>query len=652
MDLSMTRFSLALACLALHAYAQAAEAPLLHELFSDHVVLQRDKPLVLWGTTKPRTSVKVTIANLTTSAMSDESGAWTATLAPLGIGGPYRLSVEAGDRRQQVEDVMIGDVWLCSGQSNMVLPVNRALDARSEIAGSTNDSIRMLTIPLRTSLEPRTHFDGDIAWLKAEPRNVPEFSAACFYFARELQKTAHRPMGLINSSWGGSRIEAWMSKQALQPLEGYPDLLELVTKYASDPAVAMQRWGKRWEAWWQSNAAKREVPPWSRESPSGQWSPIPGLLGPWERWGIPELARYDGMVWYRSHFQLTAAQARQRATLALGRIDEVDHLWVNGQFIGTTSGADVQRNYRIDPKVLRSGDNVIAVDVLDTYGDGGIIGSPQDRKLLLEDGTAVTVDSDWRFQQAADIGSPPRAPWEVTAGVTLIRNAMIAPLGSLPIEGAVWYQGESNTSAPGNYDSLLKGLMSDWRKQFGAELPFLIVQLANYGPPLTEPKDSGWAELREAQRLVVKRDPHAALAVAIDIGDRYDIHPANKQELGRRLARAARHLVEHESIAASGPAVIAAKRRAGKIEVTFGDVEGELIAYGARRPIGFQLCGAESASCEFVEADIAGNTISLPDAGSTATHVRYCWADSPICTLYDRSTLPAGPFDIAIQQER
>jgi len=651
MDLRMTRYSWVVACLALHSHVQAAEPPLLHELFSDHVVLQRDKPLVLWGNAKPRTQVKVAIANVTASAMSDESGAWNATLTPLASGGPYRLSVAAADRRQQVEDVLIGDVWLCSGQSNMALQVHRALDARSEIAGSTNDSIRMLTIPLRASLAPRAHFDGDIAWLKAEPRNVPEFSAACFYFARELQKTTHRPMGLINASWGGSRIEAWMSKDALQPLDGYPDLLDLVTKYASDPAVASQRWGKRWEAWWQSKTPKREGTPWSRESPSGHWSSIPGLLGPWERWGIPELARYDGMVWYRAHFQLTAAQARQHATLALGRVDEVDHLWMNGQFVGTTSGAGVQRNYPIDPKLLRSGDNVIAVNVLDTYGDGGIIGSQQDRKLMLADGTAVTVDADWRFQKAADIGPPPRAPWEVTAGVTSIRNAMIAPLGSLPIEGAVWYQGESNAGDPGNYGSLLMGLMSDWRRQFGAELPFLIVQLANYGPPLTAPKDSGWAELREAQRLVVNQDPHAALAVAIDIGERYDIHPANKQELGRRLARAARHLVEHESIAASGPAVMGAHRRAGKIEVTFGDVEGELIAYGARRPIGFQLCGAASTSCEFVEADIAGNTISLPDAGSTATHVRYCWADSPICTLYDRSTLPAGPFDIAIQQE-
>ncbi|MET0496693.1 MAG: sialate O-acetylesterase [Steroidobacteraceae bacterium] len=649
---SLVRAGAVLASLAFQPCAHADDSPLLHELFGDHVVLQREQPIVVWGTTQPAAQLTLTLAGSTASAVADAAGKWTATLPAMKAGGPHVLVAESGGRQQKIDDVLIGDVWLCSGQSNMGLQVKYALDAHSQIAGSTNDSIRMLTVPLSIATTPLERFGKAAAWLKAEPRNTPDFSAACYYFARELQKTTHVPMGLVNSSWGGSRLEAWMSEGSLRGIENYGVPLDLLALYAKDPAAAKRAWGQQWEKWWRGKVSQSPQP-WELKQDS-EWRPAPRGLGAWERWGVSELANYNGMLWYRTRVTLTAAQARQPATLSLGRIDEVDEVWVNGRFADTNSGADVSRVYKLDAKLLHAGENVIVVNALDTYGDGGMVGSPSERKLTFGDGATVALDQDWQFHRVpADIGSPPRAPWESTAGVTTIHNAMIAPLGRFGFKGAVWYQGESNTGDAGNYQALLAGLMSDWRGKFGADLPFLIVQLANYGMPPTKPVESGWASLREAQRLAVKQDAHAALAVTIDIGDRYDIHPANKQELGRRLSRAARNLIEHEAIAVSGPVVASARAVQGTVEVAFDDVEGELVAYSSQRPIGFELCGAAPGSCRFVDAVIEGKRVVLSAAGQTpATRVRYCWADSPVCTLYDKSTLPAGPFEVTIDAER
>jgi sialate O-acetylesterase len=249
----------------------------------------------------------------------------------------------------------------------------------------------------------------------------------------------------------------------------------------------------------------------------------------------------------------------------------------------------------------------------------------------------------------ARIGSPPRTPWEATAGLAAIANAMIAPLGAYGLRGVLWYQGESDVERASTYDTLLAALMRDWREQFRFELPFLIVQLANYGRPTATPMDSGWARLREAQRRAVDADGNAALAVAIDIGESTDIHPANKQELARRLARAARHLVYGEQLAPSGPRPLAAMRAGDAVTVRFGDVDGALVAYSAAGPIAFELCDADGAQCRFVRAQANGDTVTLDATAGPADRVRYCWADSPVCNLYDASGLPAVPFEIPVE---
>jgi alpha-glucuronidase len=629
-------------------------APLVSSLFQDHAVLQRGQPIKAWGWAAPADLVTVSLAGTSATARAEGSGRWTATLPAMEAGGPYSLGVSAqSGAHQTISDVLIGDVWLCSGQSNMVLQVHRTLDSRAQIAGSANDSIRMLTVGLTSSPVPLQNLSAPVQWQPAAPATVPEFSATCFYFARELQKTVHVPMGLINSSWGGSNIQTWMSEGAIHAAGGYDAALALLKLSAADVPAATQRWGEMWEAWWRSHTATTPgAEPWSASSSiSRTWRAAPPALGVWEEWGVPALANYNGIVWYRTTLKVSAQQAAQPATLTLGTIDEVDETWVNGKPVGYTSGAGTDRVYELPARQLRAGENTIAVAVLDTYASGGVYGPAEKRALHLADGTSIPLDGEWRYQIApSNMGPAPRAPWEPVGGLTMIHNAMIAPLVPYGLRGVVWYQGESNTEEAGRYEKLLSGLMADWREKFGRDLPFLIVQLANYGPASTAPTDSQWARLREAQRMAVAHDAHAGLAVAIDLGERSDIHPANKQEVGRRLARAARRVVYGESIAPSGPAPLAARRADGRVVVTFADVGDQLVAYGANRPIGFELCGADQPSCRFVDAVAQKDRVWLDSgAGAAATRVRFCWADSPVCTLYDKSGLPAGPFEIAIQ---
>jgi sialate O-acetylesterase len=632
------------------AQPQAA-AVLLNPMFQDHVVLQRDKPITVWGSAAPGETVTVSLGSAAiTTRTASPSGHWTAVLPAMPAGGPYDLTARlASGSSQTAHDVLIGDVFLCSGQSNMVLPVHRTLNSRVEILEGNNDTIRMLTVPLTISMTPLETFAEPVKWQPATSATVPEFSGACYYFARELQKTVHVPLGLITSAWGGTLIQPWMSDGALRAIGGYDRKLELLHEFANDPQAASQQWGKVWESWWRD---QMHTEPWRVTFDTADWRVAPRPLGYWELWGVPELADFDGQMWYRTTVTLTATQAAQPATLTLGAIDQIDAAWLNGRWLGTTSGANKERAYTVPARILKKGQNTLAVNVLDTYSYGGIYGPADKRALHLADGTAVQLDQEWRYQIVpSSIGPPLRAPWEDVAGVTLVHNAMIAPLGSYGLRGIIWYQGESNADDAPHYQSLLEGLMADWRNQFGAGLPFLVVQLANYGPASTAPAASDWATLREAQRLAVAQDAHAGLAVAIDIGERTDIHPANKQELGRRLARAARHVVYGESIAPSGPVPTAAHTEGAHVVVSFKDITGtSLVAYGAYRPLGFELCGTDQASCRFVDATLQSDRVILePVHGAPApTRVRFCWADSPVCTLYDRFGLPAGPFEIPI----
>ena len=639
----------AVVCSLACAAARAAPAALLAPPFQDHAVLQRDRPIALWGRAPPRERVSVAFAGREVATQAAADGTWRAELPATRAGGPYELTVRAqGGATQQLRDVLVGDVWLCSGQSNMVLQVHRALDSRAEIAGASDPAIRLLTVQNDTSLVPLDEFKRPVSWQPVTSATIADFSAACYFFARELRKTVDVPMGLINASWGGSAISTWLDEPTLRSLGALREPLALLAAYRQSPERGMAQWGEAWQRWWRARSG--DAPgkePWSA-AVDASWKRVPAF-GPWENWAGAGLEQFNGMVWYRTSVNLGAEQAARAARLALGAIDDVDETFVNGVPVGNNANSGEQREYSLPRGALRAGANTIAVNVLDTYATGGMSGPAERLALRFDDGSAVPLAGPWVYKVVDPrLGSPPRTPWEATAGLATIANAMIAPLGAYGLRGVLWYQGESDVERAASYDTLLAALMRDWREQFKFALPFLVVQIAGYGPPSAVPVDSGWAALREAQRRAVEADGNAALAVAIDIGERTDIHPANKQELARRLARAARHLVYGEAVSPSGPRPLIATRAGDEVLVRFRDVEKGLVSYSAAGPIAFELCDSSAAHCRFVAATAAGDTVTLAAAGGPAERVRYCWADSPVCNLYDGSGLPAGPFEIPV----
>jgi sialate O-acetylesterase len=642
-------------CAALFAAAKAyaADPPLMNAMFADHAVLQRDRPIPVWGQAQPGEEVTVTLSGATRTARADAAGLWSVDMPEQPASGPHTLTARTATRMQNAHDVLVGDVWLCSGQSNMEFSVRGSLNSRAEIAASADDAIRQVKIPRASSLVPRAGFEAPLEWKVAGPDSTADFSATCYFFARELKKTVNVPMGLVVSAWGGSKIEPWMSAAALRAVGGYETALQVGAEFRSDESAAAAHWGDYWKQWWRAQgAATQGREPWTQtRADAAQWRAAPAELTPWESWGVPELANFDGMVWYRAHLALSAAQAKQAATISLGLIDEVDLVFVNGRAVGSGPCCN-ERSYKLPAGVLKAGDNLIVVNVLDTYASGGMSG-PQDKRFVqFADGSKLALGA-WQYQVAAQELVPPRAPWEPTAGTAMLYNAMIAPLGNYGTRGVVWYQGESNSSLPEGrrYQAQLQGLMADWRRQLAAPLPFLVVQLANYGAMPKAPVESGWALTRDAQRRAVAADGNAALAITIDIGNRDDVHPTNKQEVGRRLARAARHVVYGEKRSASGAQPVAARRSGAGVELSFGDADGRLVVYDARDPSAFELCGAAAGSCRFVSARLSGESVVMLDGGGVdaPTRVRFCWADSPLCNLYDSAGLPVGPFEIEIR---
>jgi sialate O-acetylesterase len=595
--------------------------------FADHAVLQRDRPIRIWGQAPPNATILLHLAGVSAGARAAGDGHWQAELPPLPAGGPFTLKIESGERSQTLSDILIGDVFLCSGQSNMELQVHRALDSRSEIAGAHNDRIRLMR---------------GASWQPVNPASLADFSAACYFFGRELQKSEPVPIGLIEEALGGANIRSFISVAGLRALGGYDHGLDLLELYGKDPGAAMRRFAEDWQDWWKS--AKGDEP-W-RES--AEWPVAPD--GPWDEWSDAALARHTGIVFYRNRLTLGAAQAAQGARLSLGALNEEDVTWVDGKPIGVSFGYGATRYYPVPPNLLHSGVNEVTVAVLCTYRGCGLLPGSAQRGVILTDGTLVAFDQPWHYRRPVPHPAPARAPWGSVPGLSASYNAMIAPLGPYGLKAALWYQGESNAGEAGRYKDLLRALIADWRRQFGADLPFLIVQLPNYGAPPTKPGESGWAEIREAQKQVAAEDGHAALAVTIDIGERTDIHPANKQELGRRLARAARHLLYGDPAPASGPVARSASRKGGQVIVRFADVTGGLLAYGAEGPVGFALCAG--GACRYATGSAEANQVTLEiPAAMAPDKVRYGWADSPICTLYDGAGLPAGPFELPVASE-
>jgi sialate O-acetylesterase len=636
---------LAIAAVGAVATAAAAE-PRLAAPFGDHAVLQRGRPIAIWGSAEPGERVTVTLGEAGRAVTADRSGAWRVELPAMPAGGPHVLAATSPAGRAQASDVLVGDIWLCSGQSNMEMNVAQSLNGYNESAAANDPQLRFLTVPHLTADVPQADFAAPVAWRPAVGGNVGAFSAACYYMARELRRTERVPIGAIASSWGGTPIRAWLDDRGAAA--AMPEEHRQLELYRRDPAAANAAFGEHWTAWWRE--VSDDAPgaePWNA-SDRLDWTPVPAI-GVWEEWGDPRFADYNGMMWMRTRFDLTAEQAAGAATLSLGVIDEFDETFVNGTPVGGIYSWEASRDYRLAPGVLRAGANEVLVNVLDGWGRGGMAGPADRLRLTLVDGTVIPLGEGWEYHVVdPSPGVPPTTPWSAPMGLTPLYNAMIAPLRDYGLTGVAWYQGESDVELSGSYADRLGAMMAGWRRQFGRpDLPFLIISLANFGEPQREPAASGWAALREQQRQAAERDQRAALVVAMDLGERLDIHPANKTELGRRLARAARHLAYGADLG-PGPAIVRARRTADGILLEFDGVAGALHTWSGSRALAFELCGETQESCRFADATASGTNVRLADDGRPVTRVRYGWGEAPVVNLYDEDAVPPGPFEVPV----
>lgn len=628
-------------------------------LFTDHMVLQRDMKIPVWGWAAPGDTIKVTLAHRNTTAKADQDGKWMARLAPLPAGGPHTLTV-TGKNTITLNDVLVGDVWLASGQSNMWWPLKQGdwgvANRDAEIAAANYPQMRFVAIPPVTSFTPKDHVET-AGWLVCSPETAPGFSGVAYFFARDMHQATGVPVGMIQSSWGGTICEAWASEEALRELPDFKAKLDQmdvdapnIPKAEADYNAALAKWN--------GDLANHDKghqdgnPIWAAPQIDLREWRTAQLPGVWEKAGYEDL---DGFMWYRKVVEVPAAWAGKDLTLSLGIINDMDRTWFNGELVGKNEGpqsATVFRNYSVPGSAVVAGANVIAVRVYDMANVGGICGNVDDLYLTLAgapDAQKISLAGEWHNRPSAylrDIPPQPTAPLlrEGDPNVPgVLFNAMINPLVPYGLKGAIWYQGESNAGRAFQYRALFPAMIADWRAQWDqGDFPFLFVQLANFMPVTPEPGPSAWAELREAQRMTLQT-PKTGMATIIDIGEADDIHPQNKQDVGRRLALWARHY-DGEKLVHSGPLYLGHSIEGNSIRIRFNHIGGGLKTPDGTPLKGFAIAGADKKFV-WAEARIDEDTVVVSSASvPNPQAVRYAWADNPVCNLYNEEGLPASPF--------
>ncbi len=616
------------------------------KMFGDHMVLQRDLPVPVWGSAEPGEKVALRMGDQAAEAVADKDGHWTAKIGPFKAGGPHTLSVR-GKESLEFKDVLVGDVWVCGGQSNMEWSVAGVRDAQREIAAALNPQIRHFAVTKAISPVPRTEVTGG-AWQECRPETVGGFTAVGYFFARHLQEKLGVPIGLVHASWGGTVCEAWTSGAALKTMADFKTAVEDIEASADHLPDLQREYAEKLALWEKASAAlvdEGAKNKWAEATVDiSSWKTME-LPGNWENSGLPNL---DGVVWYRREVKIPETWIGNALTLALGPIDDNDITYFNGTKIGAMDGWMAQRVYKVSDTLVKPGINVIAVRVTDTGGGGGFHGKPEQLKIE-GPGSAISLAGAWSYAvgiNQSKIGPKPVPPLTNNPNApTVLFNGMIAPVIPYAIKGAIWYQGESNVGRAKQYRQLFPLMIQDWRSRWGVgEFPFLFVQLANFLPAKAEPGESGWAELREAQELTLAT-PNTGQAVIIDIGEAADIHPRNKQDVGKRLATWALGTTYGEKTEISGPLYTAMAVEGGRIRVKFNHTGGGLVARGGEALKTFAIAGADK-KWVWAEARIDGDAVVVSSEKVTApVAVRYAWADNPEgCNLYNREGLPASPF--------
>jgi sialate O-acetylesterase len=615
----------------------------LPRLVRDSMILQRDTKLTIWGWASAGEKVTVRFNQKTYKAKADQSGNWTVMLPPLSAGGPYTMEI-SGKNKLTLKEILIGDVWFCSGQSNMVHQLNiHDVTYANEIATANHPAIRQFWIPTMTDLQgPRQDLPAG-NWKAAVGEDIRPFSAVAYFFAKKLYEKYHVPIGIINASVGGTPIEAWTSEEGLQDISS---LTALIQKNKDSSYVNSTN----------RSAAAANRPPVSIDAglsgsikwfdplylPQG-WKNI-NIPGYWEDQGIKDL---NGTVWYRREIDVPASMIGKDAKIFLGRIVDADELYINGVKVANTTYQYPQRRYKLAAGILKAGKNLFVIRVTNTAGKGGFV--PDKPYCLFSGKDTIDLKGTWQYKVGeVFVPRPPAGPFGIALQnqPAALYNAMVAPATKYAIKGFCWYQGESNAGRPDEYAALQMAQINDWRKKWNqGELPFLYVQLPGFMDYNYLPSESNWAKLREAQ-LKALGTPNTAMVVAIDLGEWNDIHPDNKKEVGERLALAAMRMSYGESIVFSGPLYEAVAVKENKITVQFSHVGSGLITIDGNVPGEFAIAGADKKFV-WAQARIEGkNKVVLwNDAIKEPKFVRYAWADNPVNpNLYNKEGLPASPF--------
>lgn len=617
----------------------------LPRLIRDSMILQRDQQVNIWGWASAGERVVVKFNGKQYKTKADATGNWKIHLPPTKAGGPYNMEI-SGKNKVTLQNILFGDVWFCSGQSNMVHQMNiHDITYAEDIKTANYPGIRQFLVPVANSLEgPKSNLANG-SWKPAVGEDVRPFSAVAYFFAKKIYEKYHIPIGIINASVGGTPIEAWTSEEGLKE---FPALQTTIQKNKDTAYInelnrrAFSTTTNRPQQITDKGLA--ETPKWfeTNYNPKG-WHTI-NIPGYWEDQGIKDL---NGVVWYRREIDIPASMAGKPAKVFLGRIVDADVLYINGKQVGNTTYMYPQRRYNVPADLLKPGKNMLVVKVINNSGKGGFV---PDKPYCIFAGTD-TIDLKGTWQYKVGEVFTPRSGQGFSGGIaaqnqpSALYNAMVAPVTTYTIKGVLWYQGESNTGRASDYTRLQPAQIADWRNKWQqGDIPFLFVQLPNFMDANYIPSESQWAELREAQ-LRSLSVPNTGMVVAIDLGEWNDIHPDNKKDVGERLATAALKISYGENLIHSGPIFKSSEKQGNKIIIRFDHTGSGLVTNDGEGPAEFAIAGADKKFV-WAKAKIEGDTIIVwNEEIKNPVYVRYAWADNPVNpNLYNKEGLPASPF--------
>lgn len=604
----------------------------LSPILCDGVILQRDSVNRIYGTETAKDTVTVHFMGNEYCAKVDQNFDFCVDLPPVAAGGPYSMTV-TGSREITISDILFGDVYILSGQSNMELPIRRVLDVSAEeISKSSEPTIRQYLIPASYNFSEPNKYMHEASWEKAMDEELMNFSAVGYFFAKEIKEKYQVPVGLIMTAVGGSHIEAWMNPVTLRKFGDYEEIVEKFKDkdYFKDFIERQQNTANEWIQ--QLEETKPEVMDFE-EVKTWDTCLVPSMVSDYGE------CSFQGSVYLCKEVNLQEEPTTEEAHLYMGSIIDSDRIWINGTMIGRTEYRYPPRKYKIPSGVLRKGRNLITVRIVINNGNGGFIkGKPY---YLFAGNQKIPLAGEWyyRIGKKAETAMPEVLfPPKLPIG---FYHATIVPTSKISVKAVLWYQGESNTGDPEDYAAKFSAMVKDWRALFASPLPFLYVQLANFREPLNKVEETGWAELRNQQRMNLSIS-ETAMAVIFDIGESNDLHPQNKKEVGIRLSKAAQHLIYHEDITYSGPIPSSASIDNNTVVICFqhleeGDKEVRLN--------NFELAGTDgryypaSAIRKGNRVYVSCEHIELP-----AT-VRYAWCDNPTdINFYNDAGLPATGF--------